>query len=323
MTSRSNMSSPTLHRLRTIRENLHGTYHRDNAPVLSIQSGDIVNFETLEVGWRTERVVPDKELACIPNRDPSADNGPALTGPVYVVGAEPGMVLQIEFLEFKPGAWGWTSGGGSATRIAELEGVLNEKASLFWNLDRNQNIATNQWGHQVRMRPFLGCVGLASSDQDRLPGWYPHPRTGGNMDANVLTQGTSLFLPVEVEGALLSVGDAHAAQGDGEISGTAIECPMDEARLKITLHQATGIRRPRALKDGHWITFGIAPTLDDAAVIAINEMLTLITEKTNLSRSEALAISSTLVDLRVTQLVNPLKGIHAILKTRVEALNGK
>ncbi|MCA9797095.1 MAG: acetamidase/formamidase family protein, partial [Candidatus Eremiobacteraeota bacterium] len=287
-------------RLAARREHLHGTFHRDNPPVLTVESGAVVDFETLEVGWRTERVLPERELACIPSRG-ELDDGPALTGPVAVRQARPGQTLEVRMLELVTEDWGWTS--------AHLpEG----SAGLFWDIQ--DGIATNQLGHRVEVTPFLGTVGIASRDRERRPGWWPHPRTGGNLDCNLLGAGSSLFLPVEVEGALLSVGDGHAAQGDGEVSGTAIECPMRSARLQLVLHDHL-VQRPRALVNGRWVTFGLAESLDEAARMAVEEMVDLMQVEMALRRPEALALASSLVDLRVTQVVNPLKGIHAILKT--------
>ncbi|MCA9781467.1 MAG: acetamidase/formamidase family protein [Candidatus Eremiobacteraeota bacterium] len=308
------------HRLTASRPHLHGTYYKSNPAVLEVDSGDTISFETLEVGWRTERVVAKDRLASVPNQDPVKDDGPALTGPVWVRGAQPGMALEVRFLEFEPKGWGWTSGGGPGHRIPELKGVAQEKASLFWDIDVVSRTVTNQHGHSVPFRPFLGCVGVASADDRREPGWYPHPRTGGNLDANLLTAGSSLFLPVEVEGALLSVGDAHAAQGCGEVSGTAIECPMERADVQVFLHPKLSISGPRALCSEGWVTFGLAETLDQAAVEALESMLDLVTAATGLPRSQALATLSSCLDLRVTQMVNPRKGVHAVLTVPLESL---
>jgi len=308
------------HFIEARRENLHGCFFRGNRPVLTVSSGSVVAFETLEVGWRTERVMPGKDLERIEPRDPILDNGPALTGPVYVEGAKPGTVLEIEFLHLEPGQWGWTSAGWSFNSFVEEMNLEDERASLFWTVDRKSGRVSNQLGYSVPLRPFLGCVGLAPADPEPRPGWDPHPRTGGNLDATILQQGSKLFLPVEVEGALLSVGDGHAAQGDGEVSGNAIECPMDEVRLRLTVHAEEQLAGPRALVDGCWATFGIASTLDQAAALAMNHMLDLIQEATHVSRAEALALSSSVVDLRITQIVNPLKGVHAVLKQPLEQL---
>lgn len=304
----------TFHRLLATRETLHGTFHRSQPPVLWVHSGDVVSFQTLEVGWRTERVLPDRELTSIENRDPVKDDGPALTGPVAVRGAEPGMTLAIEMLDLVPGTWGWTSAGGAATRIAGL-GVEASKESLFWDLDLAAGTANNQRNQKVCLAPFLGTIGLASRDKARARGWVPHPRTGGNLDARVLGKGSTLYLPVEVEGGLLSVGDGHAAQGDGEVAGTAIECPMENAEVRLTLHSdGTPTPTPRAKTVEGWVTFGVGPTLEEAARLALNSMLDLVVEKTLLNRSQALAWASAVVDLRITQMVNPLMGVHAVLR---------
>jgi acetamidase/formamidase len=288
--------------------------------VLRANSGDIISFETLEVGWRTERVVAGKEVASVPDRHAVFDNGPALTGPVYVNGAHPGSTLEVKFLSFQPVGWGWTSAGGPHHSIPELSGVKDRKASLFWDIDTARETVSNQLGQTVPFRPFLGCVGVASRDEERLAGWYPHPRTGGNLDATVLVAGSSLFLPVEVEGALLSVGDAHAAQGDGEVSGRGIECPMESADIQVFVHQNQTCSTPRALTEEGWVTFGIAETLDEASVIALEAMLDLVTERVDLDRSEALAVLSSCLGLRVTQMVNPRKGIHAVLTVPLDNL---
>ena len=308
------------HRLPATRPNLHGTYHRSNVPVLEVVSGDTISFETLEVGWRTERVVAGRPLQSVTDRDPVKDDGPALTGPVRVRGAMPGMTLEVRLLEFEPVGWGWTSAGGPRHRIPELTGVREEKTSLFWDIDSEAGTVSNQLGQVVPFKPFLGCVGVASEDSEREAGWYPHPRTGGNLDANLLTAGSSLFLPVEVEGALLSVGDAHAAQGCGEVSGTAIECPMKRAEIQVVLHPERQVRSPRAMCSEGWVTFGVSETLDQAAVEALEAMLDLVTEETTLSRSQAMAALSPCLDLRVTQMVNPRKGVHAVLTVPLSSL---
>jgi acetamidase/formamidase len=230
------------------------------------------------------------------------------------------MTLEMRFLDFEPVGWGWTSGGGPGHRIPELKGVKNEKASLFWDIDMAGGTVSNQHGQTVPFKPFLGCVGVASADTDREPGWYPHPRTGGNLDANFLTVGSSLFLPVEVDGALLSVGDAHAAQGCGEVSGTAIECPMERAEIQVVLHPDLAIRSPRAWCSEGWVTFGVSASLDEAAVKALEAMLDLVTAETALSRSQALAVLSSCLDLRITQMVNPRKGVHAVLTVPIASL---
>jgi len=145
-------------------------------------------------------------------------------------------------------------------------------------------------------------------------GWTPR-RTGGNLDAAVLTEGSVLYLPVEVEGALVSVGDGHAVQGHGESSGTGIECMTEEAKLRYVVRPDLKLDAPRAETPRGWVAFGVGDTLDDASTMALRGMLRWLTEAYDLPRKEALALASVCVDLEVTQLVNGGRGLHAVLST--------
>ena len=139
----------------------------------------------------------------------------------------------------------------------------------------------------------------------------PPRACGGNLDCRELIAGSTLWLPIEVEGALFSCGDGHAAQGDGEVAGTAIECPMERATLAFGLEERA-LTTPLARgPDGAWMTFGLDEDLDEAAISALDAMLVLIGEQLGLSRRDALAYASVHVDLRVTQIVNTVKGVHA------------
>lgn len=230
------------------------------------------------------------------------------------------MALEVQLLSFRPGRWGWTSAGGPQTLMPGV-GVEEVKSSLFWELDGETGLARNQLGQEVALEPFFGTIGVASHDEEIVSGWTPHRRTAGNIDARALAAGSSLFLPIEVEGGLLSVGDGHGQQGDGELAGTAIECPMEEAEVRLILHPDLSLSSPRALTaDGDWVTFGLGETLDEAARAAVNAMLDLLMERTGRARSECLALATTIVDVRVTQMVNPLKGAHAILKSPTRSL---
>jgi acetamidase/formamidase len=162
------------------------------------------------------------------------------------------------------------------------------------------------------MRPFLGVMGLPPAEPGRHS-TAPPRATGGNLDCRELVAGTTLFLPVAVEGALFSTGDGHASQGDGELSGTAIECPMDLAALTFDLRDDMPITTPRALTPDAWLTFGLDEDLDQAMYQAANAMLDLLMELHAVDRPAALALASTSVDLRITQVVNGVKGVHAIL----------
>jgi acetamidase/formamidase len=189
-----------------------------------------------------------------------------------------------------------------------------------WTLDREAAVATNARGLRVPMRPFLGMLGLGPANEAHSP-WSPS-RTGGNMDCRELVEGSVVELPVEVAGGWLAFGDGHAAQGDGEVAGTAIECAMDEVRLRVGLVKGVALEAPRARTPGGWVTLGFGATLDAAAEMAMRGMLDLLQQRLGLSRTEALAEASVCVHLRVTQMVNPVRGVHAVLSQEGRAWPG-
>jgi acetamidase/formamidase len=174
-------------------------------------------------------------------------------------------------------------------------------------------IAGNQHGDEVAMRPFMGVLGMPPD----LPGAHstiPPRRCGGNLDCKELVTGSTLYLPIEVEGGLFSTGDGHAAQGDGEVSGTAIECPMERVELTFRLRDDLPLTTPIAHTPAGWLTLGLDEDLDRAAHIALDAMLDLIAARRGIGRRDALAIASLTVDLRVTQMVNEVRGVHAVLR---------
>ena len=140
----------------------------------------------------------------------------------------------------------------------------------------------------------------------------PHV-TGGNIDCKELVAGSTLYLPIAVPGGLFSVGDGHAVQGDGEVCVTAIECPMERVDLTFELEPGLQLATPRAHTPAGWITFGFHEDLDEAMLIALEAMLDLMGELHGLSRQEAFGLASLVVDLRITQVVNQVRGVHALL----------
>jgi acetamidase/formamidase len=169
----------------------------------------------------------------------------------------------------------------------------------------------NQFGQVIALHPFMGVMGVAPAEPG-LHATAPPRATGGNIDCKELVAGSTLYLPVRVPGALFSVGDGHGAQGDGEVSKTAVECPMEHVSLTFTLEDQP-LALPRANAPAGWITFGFHPDLNEATVIALDEMLTLLGTLYGVERPEALALASVLVDLRVTQIANGVHGVHALL----------
>jgi len=235
-----------------------------------------------------------------------------MVGPIAVRGAEPGDTLEIVIEELCPGSWGWTyAGRGMSTPgLNAALGVGDAPLTLLrWTIDTGRGIATDQNGRSTPLRPFLGTIGLAPAEDDAC-GWTPR-HCGGNMDCRELAAGTTLYLPVQCESGLLSIGDGHAAQGDGELSGSAIECPM-EATLRLAVRRDIRVSGPTARTPEGWVTLGFGETLDGAAEVAASAMLDLMVGRLNISRAEALALASARVHLRITQMVNPLRGVHAV-----------
>lgn len=301
----------THHHLSAERRSVHGPFNRDRTPALIIDPGDTVTYTTLDAGWgRLGEEMLNVPRGFVP--DATADVGHALTGPVYVRGAQPGDALEIRIERLRPGRWGWTW-AGPAQPFQRALGV-EDAVTILWEIDVTGGVATDSGGLglTVPIRPFMGLMGntpAAQGDQATAP---PR-RVGGNIDCRELVVGSVLWLPVEVDGALFSVGDGHAAQGDGEIAQTAIECPMEEVMLTFDVRDDLDIDLPRASTPAGFVTMGFGDTLDDAVPGALSAMLNHLVREQKLTRPEALVLASAVVSVRVTQLVNGVVGIHAIL----------
>jgi len=294
-----------LHEIPLDRRTLHGHFSRDLAPILTVESGDSIGLACLNSGWRTA------EHEVFPERDEELDAGHALIGPVEVRGARAGQMLEVSIEELRIGAGGVTQAGGFATPLNERLGVEDgETLTLRWSLDADSATGRSDAGHEVGLAPFLGVIGMPP-DEPGIHSTAPPRRFGGNIDCKELVAGTKLFLPIPVDGALLSAGDGHAAQGDGEVSQLAIEAPMERAVLTLSVRDDLRLEWPIAWTPDAWLTFGFDEDLDEAAAIAIDGMLALLQREHGLVRREALALASVVVDLRVTQLVNGSRGIHA------------
>jgi acetamidase/formamidase len=278
-----------IHELPLERRTLHGRFSRELEPVLSVEPGDSVRFATPNAAWFLESGERFAEY------DPEVDQGHALAGPIEVRGAQAGGTLAVRIDEVRPASWGFTFAQPSHEVIWELGGETGRAA-----------------GRTVRLSPFLGVLGMPPPE----PGFHstgPPRRSGGNIDCKELVAGTTLYLPIPVDGALFSAGDGHAAQGDGEISGTAIEAPVT-AQLTLDLDEELRLEWPIARVDSAWLTFGFDEHLGRAAKIAADGMVALMEREHGLSAGDALALASVVVDLRVTQVVNGTLGVHAILR---------
>ena len=278
----------SVHEIPLLDETLHGFFSSALAPVVTVDPGDSVRFQSLNARWHWDFGTPFVE------RDESLHSGHALTGPIEVRGARAGQTLVVGIDEVTPREWGATYAHGTEFR---------------WEVGRNT--ATDDHGKTVALDPFLGVIGMPPAE----PGIHPTgpPRNcGGNIDCKLLVAGTTLYLPIEVDGALLSAGDGHAAQGDGEVSGTAIESPLERAQLTLSLSDVE-LRSPIARIPNAWVAFGFDEDLDLAAEHAAATMLDLMERELEVDRDHALALASVAVDLHVTQVVNGVKGVHAVL----------
>jgi acetamidase/formamidase len=315
-----------LHSIELGPQTLRGYFSRDAAPVVSIDSGDTVHCQTLDAGWGAlEQAGPFVPPVPFEPRDGVRDFGHALTGPIAVRGARPGMTLEIRFRTIRVGTWGWSAGPALPSQIDPRLGlgpgssgpppvitVPTGELATLWALDADNQIARTQTGLTLATRPFLGVVGMPA-DEPGVQTTFPPRFCGGNMDCKELVEGSSLFLPVAVDGGLLSLGDGHAVQGDGEVAGPALACPMERVEVEIHLHPDLHLTMPRARTPIGWLTFGFHSDVNEAWAQATGEMIKLMGEEHRLSPKTALGLASLVVDLRITQVVNGVRGVHAVL----------
>ncbi len=294
---------------------VHGTFSRDIAPILTIDAGDTVRFRTLDADWNLAPRVSTRYDERPPQFSPRPQGqqaGHPLCGPVAIRGAEPGMTLAVTVDAIRTGSWGFTQVGGRPHPVHTRLRVADEGTYLLWTLDPATLEGRNQYGQTVALRPFMGVMGMPPSEPG-LHSTIPPRITGGNIDCKELVTGSTLYLPIAVPGGLFSVGDGHAAQGDGEVCVTAIECPMEEVDLTFRLVEDLRLVTPRAHTPAGWITFGFHEDLHEASMIALEAMMDLLGELYEMKRHHALAMASVTVDLRVTQIVNQTRGVHALL----------
>jgi acetamidase/formamidase len=304
----------TLHEIPLERRTLHGHFSRDLEPVAEVRPGDVIRFATLDAGWGLEPPRQDgSQRERFSPLDEELDAGHALIGPVAVLGAVAGQTLAVGIEEVRVGPFGLSVAGGWSTPLNDRLGVgEGESRVLAWELDADAAVGRDRAGREVSLAPFLGVLGMPP----REPGVHatgPPRAWGGNLDCKELVVGTTLFLPIPVDGALFSAGDGHARQGDGEVSSTAIECPLERAQLSLSLRDDFELAAPIARTGDSWLAFGLGESLDEAAGNAVEGMLRLMERELGLERRDALALASVVVDLRITQVVNGVQGVHAVL----------
>ncbi|HEY3061250.1 MAG TPA: acetamidase/formamidase family protein [Chloroflexota bacterium] len=274
-------------------------------PALTIDTGAEVIVETRS--GEDDQFRPESVAADVRRMDMRRLH--ALSGPIFVRGAEPGDTLAIHIRDVQTADWGFTMQRPGAGLLLGFPDYFRAYALRDGFAELTPNV-------RIPLRPFLGVMGVAPADGDYStipPG--PH---GGNLDCRDLIAGSTLYLPVFVAGALFSCGDGHAAQGDGEVCVTAIECAVT-ARLRFELlKNRPALAEPRAETPAEWMTLSAAPTFEQAARQCLEAMLDLIGERTGLARADAYALASAAVDLRVNQVVNrPMIGVRAVLSKAV------
>ena len=306
------------HRLDASPETVHwGYFDAALKPLITVDSGDVVVMSTVSGGpgqlpQASSGFTVPEALPAIHKNVPQKLNGPhIMTGPVAVRGAKAGQVLEVRIKSIELNYdWGYNA-------IRPLAGALPDdfaKARLIHiPLDRARMVGKLPWGLELPLKPFFGIMVAAPP-----PAWGPVPsppprRNGGNMDNKELVAGTTLYLPIHVDGALFSVGDGHGVQGDGEVCITAIETGLI-GTFELHVRGDMQLEWPLAETPTHIITMAFDPDLDDAVVIALRDMIKLICARTGISREDAYTLCSLAADLRVTQVVNGAKGIHVMLE---------
>jgi len=297
----------------------HFGWSRDNPPVARVAPGEAVEFDVIDGGGG--QVTPASTAATIAALD-FATLLP-LHGPIAVDGAEPGDALKVTVLSVAPSGWGWSA-------IIPGFGVLAEEfkdpALHVWKYDpAGREPAMFGPKARVPVRPFPGTLGVAMRD----PGVHsalPPRRTGGNMDTRDICVGTELYLPVEVPGALFSVGDTHAAQGDGELSGSAIESPMRIA-FRFDLVKGRALDGPwfttpgpvtgHLDRKGYHVACGIGPDILPAARDAVRRMIEILVRLHGVSPAEAYMLCGVCADLRLSEVVNAPNAVVSLYFPRV------
>lgn len=290
---------------------IHRAHHHfgwDNAlaPVRTVAPGETLFMECVDSS--AGQFSPASTVADLAKLDFSRVN--PVTGPIAVDGAQPGDVLKITLLDFEPSGWGWTA---LIPGFGLLADQFPEPDLHIWSYDRT-SLAPAAFGKYARvpLKPFAGTIGVALAEKG-VHSVVPPRRVGGNIDIRDLAVGATLYLPVEVAGALFSIGDTHAAQGDGEVCGTAIESPMNVG-LQLDLIKNTPLSAPRFTtpgpvtshldRRGYEVTTGVGPDLMIAARAAVSGMIDLLIAQHGLPAPEAYMLCSVCGDLRISEIVD-------------------
>lgn len=276
-------------------------WDRSVEPRLAVASGDTITFECPEPCGQVEPTWTSEDLV---NLDFSKVH--AVVGSVYVDGAEPGDALQIDILDMQHRGWGWSA---HIPHFGLLADDFDFPYLHHWEVD-DSACRFGVGGIELPFAPFCGVLGVAPEEEGRFD-TIPPRRNGGNIDIRDIGVGSTAFLPVLVEGALFGCGDCHAAQGDGEVSGTAVEAPM-EVTLRLTVRKDLALRelqfttpgRQRDESRGYHVTTAHGPDLLENSRNAVRAMIEWLARERSLTPSQAYVLCSTAADLRISEVVD-------------------
>ncbi len=308
------------HRIDAAPQTVHwGYFEATLPPILTVESGERVTIST--VSGAPDQLPDASSGLTVPPALPAIHQqvtrrvipGHICVGPVAVRGARPGQTLQVDIERIDLNYdWGYNV-------VRPLAGALpydfDEHRLVHIPLDREAMIGRLPWGIDIPLKPFFGVMGVAPPPSWGTIGTPPPRKNGGNLDNKELVAGTTLYLPIFVDGALFSVGDGHGVQGDGEVCITAIETGL-VGTFRLSVRDDLPLEWPMAETPTHVMTMAFDPDLDTCVVIALRSMLDLICARTNMDRYQAHALCSLAADLRVTQVVNGNKGIHVMLEKK-------
>jgi acetamidase/formamidase len=304
------------HRIDAGLDTVHwGYFDAARKPLISVDSGDIVTISTVsgvpdQMPPKDSPFVVPKALAEIHANQTPRLPGHICTGPVELRGAKAGQVLEVRIKSIELNYdWGYNM-------IRPQTGALPDDFEKFrvihMALDRKKMTSRLPWGVEIPLRPFFGVMAVAPPRSWGIISTLPPRRNGGNMDNKELVAGTTLYLPIHIDGAMFSVGDGHGAQGDGEVDVNAIETGLI-GTFELHVRDDMSLDWPMGETDTHMITMAFNPDLDHAATTALRNMIVLICQRTGLSREDAYTLCSIAADLRITQIVNGSKGAHMMI----------
>ena len=310
--------APTVHHLPATPTTVaYGYYWFDAKPAIRVNSGDILEIETMltntpagleRLGDKLEDVPQNlRDIVAHDTGSLKAPGGHILTGPIYVEGADSGDVLEVRIQSITlPIAYGYN---GCSGFIREL---CVERGSRLIQMDRQKMTAEIAPGIVVPLRPFWGSMGVAPAPALGRVSSNPPSRHAGNMDNKELVAGTTLYVPVFAKGALLEIGDGHAAQGDGEVDQTGLETNL-RGRVQLVVRKDMKLDWPRIETPTHWITMGTDTSLVVATRTAVTEMVKMLQQMKGITQTQAYQAASMAADLHITELVDGNVGVHMLI----------